>query len=63
MSVSNWNSDDSEEKGEFVVMATNIRIHPKYKLQDNHPEYDFAILDIPDLSTVSRYKKYYKSSK
>ena len=41
-------------------MATNIRIHPKYKLPDKaprKPEYDLAILDIPDLRTVSTYKK------
>ena len=60
VSVGSWNRYDSEEEGEFVVMATNIRIHPKYKLPDKaprKPEYDLAILDIPDLRTVSTYKK------
>ena len=51
VSVANWNSNDIEEEGEFVVVAENVRIHPNYGSNQN--AYDFAILEIPDLSTVS----------
>jgi len=50
VSVANWNSNDIEEEGEFVVVAENVRIHPNYGSNQN--AYDFAILEIPDLSTV-----------
>ena len=38
------------------MVAENVRIHPNYGSNQN--AYDFAILEIPDLSTVSSYKQY-----
>ena len=63
VSIGNWNSNDSKEVGEFKVVAKNVRIHPKY-LNNNEYDghgYDFAIVDIPDLSTVSEYTVHYLS--
>ena len=55
MSIANWNSNDIEEEGEFVVVADNVRIHPNYGSNQN--AYDFAILEIPSLSAVSKHSK------
>ena len=52
VSVANWNSNDIEEEGEFVVVAENVRIHPNYGSNQN--AYDFAILEIPSLSSVRK---------
>ena len=58
VSIGNWNQNDDEEEGEFFVKAKNVKIHPKFR---EHPRYgslsyDLAIIEIPDLSTVSEYK-------
>ena len=63
VSVGNWNLNDNEETGEFKVPAKNVKIHPKYdddKTGYGSPGYDFAIIEIPDLSTVSENTLYRK---
>ena len=56
-SVGNWNQYDEEEEGEFVVIAEKINIHPKFgsikAKGETQLAYDFAILNIPDLSKVN----------
>ena len=55
--IGNWDQQNLDEKGEFTVTADNIRIHPSYgsviAKGRRQIAYDFAILEIPDLSIVS----------
>ena len=57
--VGNWNHE-SEEAGEFEVTAKKVTVHPKYDSfnEDLTPGYDFAIIEVPDLSTVSKLTLY-----
>ena len=54
--VGNWNSNDVWEAGEFMVVAKKVTVHPKYAFFNDQltPGYDFAIVEVPDLSTVSK---------
>ena len=52
--IGNWDSDADDENGEFKVTVEKINIYPKYT---GIPAYDMAILEIPDLSKVSKYMK------
>ena len=65
ISIGNWDYNNPDEAGEFKVVATSVEIHPKYELHykgtEDTPAYDFAILEVPDLSTVSKLMPYYKS--
>ena len=55
--VGNWNLNNEEEEGEFVVTAEKIIIHPMFGSIEEKGfiqfAYDFAILEIPDLSKVN----------
>ena len=55
--VGNWNLNNEEEEGEFVVTAKKIIIHPIFGSIEEKGfiqfAYDFAILEIPDLSKVN----------
>ena len=58
--VGNWNQYDEEEEGEFVVTVEKIILHPQFEsivAKDTiQLAYDFAILEVPDLSKVNLYK-------
>ena len=54
--VGNW-IYDSDEAGEFEVVAKKVTVHPKYDSFNENltPCYDFAIIEVPDLSKVNLY--------